>query len=73
MDVSLVGGKFNQSMPPFPRYYLSSLFLQLSRRFIMALVDTFCCDHNIFYRKTNKGEVEQSQTGDHFSSEAVFW
>jgi len=58
MDISLVGDRFNQSMPPFPRYYLNSLFLQLSCRFIMALVDTFCYNHNIFYRQTNKGEVE---------------
>jgi len=58
MDIPLVGGKFNQSMPSFPGYSFISLFLQLSRRFIMALVDTFCCDHNIFYRQTNKREVE---------------
>jgi len=49
MDISLVGDWFSKAMPHFPWYYFSYLFLQLFCRFIVALVDTFYCDHNIFY------------------------
>ncbi|MBU4274984.1 hypothetical protein KKE19_04210 [Patescibacteria group bacterium] len=54
MDVSLVGSWFNKVMPHFPRYYFGCLFLQLSCRFIMALVDTFYCNYNIFYSQMDK-------------------
>jgi len=56
MDISLVGDWFSKAMPHFPWYYFSYLFLQLFCRFIVALVDTFYCDHNIFIVRWIKEE-----------------